>query len=407
MKDFASKENLIPLLRSLVEIESPYFHEENVMHFVHDWLSAHNLPARIHTFHEEKITDFHGMNVVGCLDSGKPGPTIYLGGHLDTVKLCDGWTRPPFEGVVEGNRMYGVGALDMKSGDAAIMLALDEFNRNYGDSFKGKIIYQFASDEEGPFGLGTVALIEENMDGIRDGVDFAIIAEPSAGFTATPHPCICPGAKGGYNYTITIHGVSTHAATPELGVNALVDAGRVMVELENIQPVVDEKLGPSALCVINLTTRGNAASVPDYAQIEIFHHTVRGETPSTMRSAIEDAIRRANIRSTWELTFRDTPANPEDGFDGGFMPYCTDEEDPHIKTLSESIRTVCGTEPNISYFQSIGDFNHIGGLLGIPTVLMGADGSHFHGADEYVDLDSACEITHIIYDFLTRTNAIG
>ena len=120
MKEFANRENVTKLLKGLVNIESPYFHEDQVMDFVNDWLNSNGLPACIHEFHEAKITDFHGKNVVGCLDSGKPGPVIYLGGHLDTVKLCDGWSKPPFEGVVEGDYMYGVGALDMKSGDAAM-----------------------------------------------------------------------------------------------------------------------------------------------------------------------------------------------------------------------------------------------------------------------------------------------
>ena len=82
------------------------------------------------------------------------------------------------EGVVEDGRMYGVGALDMKGGDAAILLALQAFARDCGEDFCGKIIYHFVSDEEGPYGLGTVFLIADDIDGIRSGADLAIIAEP-------------------------------------------------------------------------------------------------------------------------------------------------------------------------------------------------------------------------------------
>ena len=166
--EFASRERVIELLRTLVSVRSPYFEEDEIMDVVCAWLNGHGLPARIHEYYEPKETQFHGKNVVGALTGNRPGPTIYLGGHLDTVKLCHGWTRPPFEGVVEGDRLYGVGALDMKSGDTAIMLALEEFVKQHGDDFAGKIIYQFVSDEEGPFGLGTAAAIQENVDGLKE-----------------------------------------------------------------------------------------------------------------------------------------------------------------------------------------------------------------------------------------------
>ena len=68
---------------------------------------------------------------------------------------------------------------------------------------------------------------------------------------------------------------------------------------------------------------------------------------------------------------------------------------------------VCGREANLAYFQSIGDFNHIGGKLGIPTVLFGPDGENFHSSEERVDLNSALEITEIISQFLTDVLSTG
>ncbi|MBR5641676.1 MAG: M20/M25/M40 family metallo-hydrolase [Firmicutes bacterium] len=391
------------LLRKLVAIQSPYFHEEEVMDFVLDWLQAAGLPAQLHTFYEGRETHFHGRNVHGCLDSGKPGPVIYLNGHLDTVRLCEGWTRPPYEGVVEDGKMYGVGALDMKGGDAAILLALQAFARDFGSDFCGKIIYHFVSDEEGPFGLGTVFLIADDIDGIRSGADLAIIAEPSAAFASGGHPCFCLGARGGYNFTVTLHGTSAHAALPELGVNAVTEAAKVMLELEKIEPAVDEKLGPAALCVIDLKTRPSACSVPDWAQIEVFEHTVRGESVETIRAQVEEAIRRADIRSSWEIAFRQPPVDDE-RFDGGFVPYVTDEENPYILSLEASAEAVCGRKPSHAYNQSIGDFNSVGGLLGIPTVLLGPSGERFHSADEYVELQDVADVANILYDFLAKTN---
>lgn len=384
------------LLRALVSIESPYFHEEKAMDFAEQWLSEHNIPYEPHSYFEEKITGFHGRNVTGQIDSGKPGPVIFLGGHLDTVNLCSGWTKPPFEGVVEDGYMYGVGALDMKAGCAAIMLVLEDFVKE-GKDFKGKIIYQFVSDEEGPMGLGTIALILDNKYNFAEETDFAVIAEPSAGFIGVPHPCLALGARGGYNYTIKVYGKSSHAATPRLGVSAAVDASKIVCELEKLEPMHDNKLGDSVPCVIRMQTAESACSVPDYAEIEIFHHTVRGETIPLMKQRLEDCIERAQIQGRAEIVFRESPA---EGFDGGFVPYCTDEDNDYLKLLQGDIEKICGKKASEEYFQAIGDFNHIGGKLGIPTVLFGPDGNHFHGADERVNLQSAVEVAQALSAFL-------
>ena len=388
------------LLRQLIAVKSPYFHEDEVMDFVNEWLKDRGVPAQIHTFFEPKETKFHGKNVIGIMDSGKPGPVIYLGGHLDTVQLCNGWTKPPYEGVIEGDDMYGVGALDMKSGCAAIMLTLAKFAEEHlqGGSFRGKLIYHLVSDEEGPYGLGTVYIINDKIHNIQEEADFAIIAEPSAGFTKVPHPCLCLGARGGYNYTIKVHGKSAHAATPELGINAMVDASAIVSELEKTLPEEDEKLGHSTPCVIRMNGGGAACSVPDYAEVEIFHHTVRGETQETIRKRVDKAIETAKVRSKVEVVFRQSPA---EGFDGGFDAYCIDEDGELLKKLENTVFRVCGRPANKAYFQSIGDFNHIGGKLKIPTVLLGAEGENFHSSDERVDLKSALEVAHIISEFVS------
>lgn len=398
-----NREDYEKLLKELISIESPYFHEEKAMEFVNNWLNKNGVPARIHNYYDNKILDFHGQNVCGVMDSGKPGPTIYVGGHLDTVMLCNGWTKEPFEGEKEGDFMYGVGALDMKAGVASVMLALSSFaeSKFKTKDFKGKVIYQFASVEEGPFGLGTMFYMAENVDNIMDGVDLAILTEPSAGFTGIPHPCICLGARGGYNYKIKVYGKSAHAATPELGISALVDASAIVAELEKIPPTVDEKLGKSAPCIIKFESGGAACSVPDYAEIEIFHHTVRGETEETIKErvekAVENAVKNYNLRSRVEIDFRKTPC---EGFSAGFDAYCSDENNEMILKLEEEILEVCGKPANISYFQSIGDFNHFGGKLGVPTVLFGPDGNNFHSADERVNLSTAMEVADTINKYL-------
>ena len=185
------KAEVTALLQQLTAIKSEYFHEDEIMAFARDWLCRQGLPAQLHEYHDAKVTDFHGKNVIAVIDGGRPGPVICLNGHLDTVQLCGGWTRDPY-GELDGDRLYGVGALDMKSGCAALMVTAARFAAAH-KTFAGKIKLALVSDEEGPYGLGTNALIE---DGYLSDVDFSIITEPSAGFDGKPFPMSAwvPGA---------------------------------------------------------------------------------------------------------------------------------------------------------------------------------------------------------------------
>jgi succinyl-diaminopimelate desuccinylase len=387
------REEATKLLMNLVNIDSPYYKEDRIMEYVHDWFINNNIDASIHEYYESKVTDFRGKNVVVVLEGNNSGPVICLNGHLDTVMLCKGWTTNP-KGELIGDRLYGVGALDMKSGCAAAMIALKAFTENHKD-FNGKIIATFVSVEEGPYGIGTNALIE---DGYLKDVDFSIITEPSAGFTGKEFPDICFGARGGYGLEIELFGKSTHAATPELGVSAAIDAAKVICELENVEFIEDPHLGKGSVCVVAVESDGGACSVPDYAMIRLFWHIVLGENEDTITKEIEKAIDRANIKCNYKIKFREVPSEGS----RGFLPYTITGEEPMTKTFMSAIEKVCNTKPSISYFQSIGDFNYLGTRLGAPAVIFGAAGGNFHGSDEFVELDSVVKTADVIYAFLEK-----
>ncbi len=395
IKSIINLERITSLLSDLVSIESPYFHEEEIMKFVYTWLEKAGLPASFHRYHEKKITNFKGMNVVGELKGQYDGPTIVLNGHLDTVDLCEGWTKDPYKGIVEDGRLYGLGALDMKSGDTAILLALEAFKETIGE-FNGSILYTFVSDEEGPYGLGTDALISGGL--LHDG-DIAIVPEPSAGFCGIEFPCLGLGARGGWNYKVTVRGRSSHAANPEKEDNAVTKAARLMLALEESEPLTHPKMGPGAIAIIQSEGGGAACSIPDTAQFTVFRHVTIGEEQSFLRKELARAAEKAGIGDSYTMEFRDGPS-PESA---GFQPYITSESNPYTKTIKESIVTVTGRPANIGYFSSIGDFNYLGTRSRLPTYVFGADGENYHGADEFVVLDTVVQTALVIYDFLVRT----
>jgi len=383
------------LMKELIAIPSPYFSEDKIMKFTLDWFQECGLNACISEYHEEKVTGFKGKNILLELTGEDAGPTILLNGHLDTVKQCAGWSKDPYAGIVEGDKIYGIGALDMKSGCCAIMLAIKKFSE-LNKAFRGKIITSLVSDEEGPYGLGTNAMIEA---GTFKDVDFSIITEPSASFGFKPFPNICLGARGGYGLEVEFFGKSAHAAMPKTGISAALDASRFVNELENIAYLKDELLGEGIACVVAMESDGGACSVPDYAKVKLFWHIVVGEDEETIKEYIDKTIERANIKSDYKISFRESPTEGS----RGFKPYKVERSNQYVNRFFESAKTICGKEPEISYLQSIGDFNYLGSRLNAPAVIFGADGKNFHGADEYASLSSIVETAETLYDFLVET----
>ncbi|MCF6464308.1 M20 family metallopeptidase [Clostridium sp. Cult2] len=388
------RENIIKLLSDLIKIYSPYFEEDEIMRFTYNWLKERNIPVKYHKYSEDKVTKFHGTNVVGNIKGQEGGLKILLNGHLDTVSISQGWTKDPLKPTIEGDRIYGLGALDMKGGSAAIMVALEAFLRNVKD-FKGEIIYTLVSDEEGPYGLGTDATI---LDGITEDIDFSIVTEPSSGFADIEFPCLCLGARGGYNYNVKLYGKASHAASPELGIDAIWDGAKLICQLNELELKEDPQLGKGSLVVIETSGGGAACSVAEESSFMVFRHVVRGEDKDYLIKEVDEAAKRANIKSKYEIEFREAPHKGIDGF----KPYTVDEDNQFTKLLQEIIKEVTGTYGTIAYFSSMGDFNYLGTRTGAPTFIFGPYGQNYHSPDEWVSIDSLVKTAQVIYSLLVK-----
>ena len=386
-----NRDKVEKLISELVKIPSPWFEEEEITKYVKKWLDERNLNPWYHRVSETKMTKFEGNNVIVEVGNDH-GPKILLNAHMDTVKICDGWKRDPLGAEVEGNKLYGQGALDMKSGLAAAMIAIEELKK-IENQLKGKVIFTAVVDEEGPYGLGTDALIR---DGITDKCDMAIVTEPAAAFApkGIQNPCLLIGARGRYLYDIRVKGKSAHGATPYLGVNAVLDASKIVLELEKMKLGSHPFLGEGSLCVLTIEGGRETLSVPDKCRILADRHVVIDETEEMVKKDIEELIKKLNIKSKVEIGFRDAPY-PEVK---GYGAYITSKEHKLVKELENSFMEISGQKPVLSSFVSIGDFNYLGdkNRANLPTVIIGADGDNVHSPEEYVDLESATEIAKVL-----------
>jgi acetylornithine deacetylase/succinyl-diaminopimelate desuccinylase-like protein len=392
--DAVDPEEAIDLLQELVRIPSPFFEEEEIAAFVFQWLDERGLGPEYHPVSEPDMTGFEGRNVVARVGGSDPdAPTVLLNAHMDTVQLVDDWEADPTSGRIEDGKLYGQGACDMKGGLAAAMVAFEVLaDRNPS----GDVLLTAVVDEEGPFGLGTDATIR---DGLVDDCDLAVVTEPAPTISQgdVENPALVLGARGRFLYQITVEGRAAHGSQPREGVNAAADAARIATAFEDVDVGTHPRLGAGSVCLLEIDGGGEPLSVPDHCYLEVDRHVVPGETAESVLDDAERLVSGLDLESEVTVSLRETPEP-----DMQFRPYVTDRDHPYVEPFVESVRRRFGTDPEIDYFSSIGDFNHLGGRAGLPTLIVGPDGANVHGAGEYVYVDEVVDTARIVADATAR-----
>ena len=329
--------------------------------FVKGWLESRDIEVHEH--------DHNGMPalVAEVGPAASPGiPCVVLHGHLDVVP-----GRPEqFAPRLEGDRLFGRGAYDMKGGLAAMMCAL----KDLGSSSPVRVRLLCVPDEESEEldVRCTDALVARGLGG-----DFAVTGEPTDLHIGIQ-------AKGVLALRIEVHGRAAHGSTPWLGDNAVLKAIDVFRAIESL-PFTRESSELFDRPSINLgrIAGGDAVNkVPDWCTMVVDIRYLPGQDPARILDEI-GAIEGTEVARTF--IHPPVTVSPNDSYVHALRDAVA-RIAPEIETLSVGRD---GASDAASFIEA-----------GIPAVEFGPTGGGHHGPEEWVSLTSLQRYRHALRDFV-------
>jgi succinyl-diaminopimelate desuccinylase len=208
-----AEERLAETLLWLCAIPSPIGEEDAICDSVQARLSKLAVPSRARRYSNSIVVPI----VRGPAHEGRPH--IALVGHLDTVRTENGPAR------VEGDRVFGAGAADMKAGLALMIVLVETLDLA---SVPCDLTLVFYAREEGPYAENELGPVLDR-DPELAGVDLAVCLEPSDNKLHL-------GCTGSVHAQITFHGNTAHSARPWEGQNAITKAAPLLAEIGALAP---------------------------------------------------------------------------------------------------------------------------------------------------------------------------
>jgi len=342
---------------------------------------AERLEAEMRTVGFDEVWTDRIGNVVGRIGSGT-GPRLLYNGHMDTVGIGDrvAWNHDPFGAEIDGGRLYGRGATDMKGPLASLVYGAKALKHS-GVDLAGDLYVVGVVQEEPCEGHAMRVLVEE--EGLRP--DWVVLAEPT-------NLRVSRGHRGRMEMHVTVRGRSAHASMPHLGENAIYGAARIIFSLELLADMLanDPFLGKGTLAVTRIeNTAASKNVIPDSCTVVIDRRLTLGETEAKALAEVEGVIVRENVRA--EVSLAEFDYASYTGYrcrDVEHYPaWVVPENHILVQATARAVRAVTGERPPIGKWDFSTDGVYTMGVAGIPTVGMGpGDETQAHTADECVRL---------------------
>ena len=288
---------------------------------------------------------------------------LCMTGHIDTVALgARAWSKDPFSGETDGDKLYGRGSSDMKAGVAAILVAARAFAKKLNGT-PGLTIVLTAAEEGGC--IGSQHLARTKLLGKAGAL---LVGEPTSNFPYVGH-------KGSIKFHANFKGVSAHGSMPHLGSNAIYKAAHAVTELErfDFRAAVHPVMGSPTMNVGTMTGGSGVNMVPDTASIGVDIRTV----PGMDHKQLLDRLRKTIGDEAEMQVFSDLP------------PVWTAPEQEWVGRVFDICKTHLGARPDARTATYMTDAaNLLKAYVGAPTIVLGpGEPQMAHQTDEWCSVE--------------------
>ncbi len=318
---------------------------------------------------------------------GDSSPVLCFAGHTDVVPPGDLKERnsDPFEPEVRDGMLYGRGTADMKSGLAAMVVAVERFLENVPD-FDGSIAFLITSDEEGRARDGTLKVIE-TLDARGEKIDWCVIGEPSS--QDMLGDIVRVGRRGSLTGMLTVNGIQGHVAYPHLADNPVSRFAPALAELIATEwDTGNEYFPPTSFQFVEIQSGIGAPNV----------------TPAELKARFN--FRYSTVWDHEELQAKTEAMLDEHGLDYELnwhlsgKPFLT-EPGALIDATVAAVKDVTGIDTELSTGGGTSDGRFIS-PAGVDVVEVGPVNATIHKIDECVKLDDVSALSKIYEQILQR-----
>ncbi|GHB14589.1 M20 family metallopeptidase [Salinicola rhizosphaerae] len=378
----SSSDTTIDLLRRLVAIDTqnPGSPELPAIELLADALRQSGFAVDIDEFLPGRA------NVTARLENG-PGPTLAFNTHVDVVPHGEGWTDSPLSLTERDGRLYGRGACDAK-GQAAVMVEAMRRLAADRETWSGTLMGVFVADEE----VGSAGARHFAATTAPGSIDYAIIGEPTGNRPVIAH-------KGSLRPIVRVRGKTAHSGTPDLGINAIYQAAKLIDHVERTHPEIRQRTHPlvgNASLTITRIHGGHADNVvPEGCDIMLDRRLIPGETDAGVKHELAEIVTRAGEALGFEAEIVEYKPTT-----GGAA------ETPADHLIVRTALAVCseavGETIEAGGFQGGCDMVHFAGL-GTDCVVIGPGSlAVAHQPDEFVPIDELLQAVDIHREMVRR-----
>jgi acetylornithine deacetylase len=374
------QQQLVQLLRELVAIDSvnPSLvpgakGEDEAARYLQQWLRQRGVEAVLQEASDD--ARLSRPNVVARIGGrAAQTPALVLLAHVDTVGAGD--MPDPFIPREEDGRLIGRGALDIKSGVAAICSATASLVHD-NVTLRKPLLVAVVVDEECN-SLGAQKLSSEYS------ADAAVVLEPT-------DLKLCVAHKGYAWLEVVTHGRAAHGSQPEEGRDAIAHMGRVLQRIEQLDAALAQRpphplLGRASVHASLISGGHELSSYPAECRLHIERRTLPGEADAAMALELQDILA--------DLAREDPAFRAQGRLTAARAPYQIAEDAPIVRASAGAIRKIQGScaVAGASFWTDTALLH----AAGIPGVVFGPCGRGLHAAQEYVELDSVLACAHIL-----------